>query len=1278
MPWCRIKALLCKLALWLMLCTGSVAWSAPQVYSRFHHLTHYEDISPIATSMTQDHYGMLWLGTQHGLYRFDGSSSSMFRADPEDPAALSADWITSLLVDDAGMLWVGTRYGGLNQYNPQTGAFLRLALPKADKDTVVEISVVYQDQQQGIWVGTYGAGVFYWDANQAEFRAVTLPTEVDGVSTAFINDIKIDASQQLWLAIGDAPLRSKGSARGGLIRWQLSEGIGQAWHPDNSGLGYDTVTRLHLDQQQQLWFTTYYSGLWRLDVHQPDLQQVAGPASWQGRAQLTDLLISPTGDLWVSSYDAGLWQRLADTGQWQHFAYNPEVSFGLPSPALTNLVLDQQQSLWVISQAGFSRLSQYAQLVRTLPLGSVHRNLLPAADVFDIHAVSESEVWLANRGAGVVKFNPQTSELEHFPLPGEQFPLPGEHRSPTLARSVFKERQRIWVGTDRGLYQLEPATGQWRKYPLLPEHTEEPNIALIMQDRDNQLWVATRGQGVVVLDQQRLPFAHFYPDAPETSIPVAVINDLIQDEAGYIWIGSPDQGLVRLDPATRQYQYWFQQEGNPSGLLYNGIQLIYQQHGHIWIRAGNLNHRWLGEGAWPAFKAYVSDHALDAELIEADEFRLMYRLHWLKSQQSLMQLGELHGLQENTWIGSYDVKQRTLFRGGSQGLDYYPIDRLPAEQLIPEVQLTRLSLFNQEIKPGESAVLPVALPYLERLQLKYQQDMFSLHFIAPNFIQPRLLQYRYRLQGFDRDWLLAASDERVATYTRLPPGQYQFQVAVRLANGEWQPPAELSIQVLPPWWMTWWFRGSVIAAVIFAFWCWLHLKTRSERAMRRELQRQVSARTLELKEKHDALVASNADLMLLQQIGREITASLQLEQVLSRCHQMLSALIDVHVMVVGLHRPQLQQIEFVFWQENTQQLPSFSIADQAPDILAAVCFSRQQEILIHQWDELKPYLGDIPKPLCGEPMESVLYIPLMLNQQVVGVFSIQSPNPNAYSPSQLDLLRTLASTIAIAVVNADTFTRLQQTQQQLVTQEKMASLGGLVAGVAHEINTPLGICVTATSHLKAEFELLQRAFAEKKLQQSQFNRFLQHMQDGLKILEVNTERAAALVQSFKQVSVDQSAEGSREIELASYLQDVLLSLQPQLRTLACQFELECPDSIHWHTDAGAVAQIITNLVMNSIRHAFAGIEQPQISLSVRQQGRQLVLHYRDNGLGMDAVSLQRLFEPFYTTKRSLGGTGLGAHIVYNLVTARLKGQIKVSSEPGQGLQYQITLPMDAC
>lgn len=474
--------------------------------------------------------------------------------------------------------------------------------------------------------------------------------------------------------------------------------------------------------------------------------------------------------------------------------------------------------------------------------------------------------------------------------------------------------------------------------------------------------------------------------------------------------------------------------------------------------------------------------------------------------------------------------------------------------------------------------------------------------------------------------------------------------------------------------MSWWFRLLCIASVILVAGGWLVHRIRRERAVRILLKRQVAERTAELEEKHQALQLSYKDMTLLQQLGREITASLDTGQVLRRCHQHLSRMIDAHVLIIGLYREQEHKLEFVFWMENNALAPVFDISLDKADALPVVCFSRQQELLVMQRRDFLHYVPQLPEPLYGERMESVLYFPLAVGTKPVGVLSVQSPQQHAYSQSQIALLRILASYVAIALANADSYTRLQATQKQLVTQEKMASLGSLVAGVAHEINTPLGICVTAASHLQTEFNLLSASYQQGGMQKSVFERFLQHFNDGLRILQSNTRRAADLVQSFKQISVDQSNDSVRDVELVGYIRDVLLSLQPQLKKHGCSVVLNAPEQLQLHTDPGAIAQILTNLVMNSLLHGLTDVAESQITLQLRAEQIDLHWHYSDNGCGLDAANLQRLFDPFFTTKRHQGGTGLGTHIVYNLVTVRLKGQIDVSSPAGAGLHYVIRLP----
>ena len=254
-------------------------------------------------------------------------------------------------------------------------------------------------------------------------------------------------------------------------------------------------------------------------------------------------------------------------------------------------------------------------------------------------------------------------------------------------------------------------------------------------------------------------------------------------------------------------------------------------------------------------------------------------------------------------------------------------------------------------------------------------------------------------------------------------------------------------------------------------------------------------------------------------------------------------------------------------------------------------------------------------------------------------------------------------------------TQLQQAQGELVRQEKLASLGRLVAGVAHEINTPLGICVTATSHLVEELRLTREELGAGEMTEDSLNSFLDIVDQSLRIMTTNTQRAAALVRSFKQVAVDQSSDDIRSFNLRNYLNEVLLSLQPKLKGRPVKVEVECPADLVLESYPGAVSQIVTNMLMNSLVHGFEERDQAgKITIRVALEGDAVSLAYADDGAGMDRDTLDKLFDPFFTTKRGNGGSGLGAHILYNLVTGPLGGSVQVESAPGEGLRYTLSFP----
>ncbi|QPK63324.1 DUF3365 domain-containing protein [Methylomonas sp. LL1] len=255
---------------------------------------------------------------------------------------------------------------------------------------------------------------------------------------------------------------------------------------------------------------------------------------------------------------------------------------------------------------------------------------------------------------------------------------------------------------------------------------------------------------------------------------------------------------------------------------------------------------------------------------------------------------------------------------------------------------------------------------------------------------------------------------------------------------------------------------------------------------------------------------------------------------------------------------------------------------------------------------------------------------------------------------------------------------LQNTRDELVETEKMASLGRLVAGFAHELNTPVGVAVGAVSHGDGIIGQFKTLLARDEVTEQELMRQLDDLLECHQLALANLRRAADLVQRFKRTSIDRDSQQQREFPLAELIQDVLFSLQNTLKHTAIEIRVECPENLKIHGTPGLLEQVLTNLITNSLCHGFDnGRRSGEIGIqaSLIGQGR-LAIDYRDNGVGMSEQVRQQAFEPFFTTSRDQGGSGLGLYVIYNIITKQMHGAIQIWSAPGAGVRFHIECPIE--
>lgn len=257
-----------------------------------------------------------------------------------------------------------------------------------------------------------------------------------------------------------------------------------------------------------------------------------------------------------------------------------------------------------------------------------------------------------------------------------------------------------------------------------------------------------------------------------------------------------------------------------------------------------------------------------------------------------------------------------------------------------------------------------------------------------------------------------------------------------------------------------------------------------------------------------------------------------------------------------------------------------------------------------------------------------------------------------------------------------TLHQLKTTQSELIRSEKMAALGQLVAGVAHEINTPVGNAILAASVLSNETHSFSQTYQQGALKRSTLGGYVETAQESSDLILQNLTGAAALIQNFKQVAVDQTSHEKREFQIIPYIESVLTNLEPKLKQTSHTVTVSGDAALKTISYPGALSQVVTNLVMNSLLHAYQPGEAGQLRFDLTQQPDRLILEYTDDGCGIPAEDQPKIFEPFFTTGRDRGGSGLGLHIVHNLVTQTLRGTLQCQSIVAEGTRFILNLPLN--
>ncbi|MBA5636143.1 GAF domain-containing sensor histidine kinase [Duganella sp. LX20W] len=464
-------------------------------------------------------------------------------------------------------------------------------------------------------------------------------------------------------------------------------------------------------------------------------------------------------------------------------------------------------------------------------------------------------------------------------------------------------------------------------------------------------------------------------------------------------------------------------------------------------------------------------------------------------------------------------------------------------------------------------------------------------------------------------------------------------------------------------------------------------KTHSQEATNRAIAMQVHHQTEHARaegQHHRELAASEArraevlqqtsdTLERLSAIGQEITTHLDAQAVFQALDRHVQALLPADTFAVYLTDAGGASLSRAFGVEAGRPLAINTIALDHPHAHSVRSLRERREVYIeHVPSETNNTLT--PGTLASM---SALFAPMLVGERALGVMTVQAMRPCAYGERERLIFRTLCAYGAIAIDNALAYRQLKDAQAQLLSQEKLAALGSLMAGVAHELNTPIGNSLLIASTLAQKTEELERRMNGPGLRRSDLGAYVTDAKKASELVMRGLTSAADLVNSFKQVAVDRTTEQRRTFNLHQVTHELVATMMNRIRASNHKIESEVPEHIALDSYPGPFGQVIANFINNALLHAFGREQQGRMWLraATPAEGRVLVT-FGDNGGGIAPEHLSRIFDPFFTTKLGQGGSGLGLSISYNIVTSLLGGQISVASG-ADGTVFTLDLPLTA-
>ena len=643
----------------------------------------------------------------------------------------------------------------------------------------------------------------------------------------------------------------------------------------NKSISHNEVYAICEDNSGKLWIGTNGGGLNLFDTYRKNftryLHDPLDPRSLSYN-EIRSIFKDRSGTMWIGTYGSGIDKVSRGAGEFVLYKYIPDDRNSLSHPIVWSIYEDENGILWIGTHGGgLNKLDRKNNKYTFYQHNPKIQNSLSNDIVRVVFEDTKGMLWIGTHGGGVNKFNPNTNTFKVYRHD------PNNPNSLALdeIRSIYEDREgTIWIGTyGRGLDKFDKETETFTHFVNDPNNNQSLSnnfVRTIYEDKSGNLWIGTEGGGLNKFERATNTFQNFKAELNDSSsLNSDYIFTIHESPPGILWLGTWGGGLNRFDINTMKAEHFTTDDGLPSNAIYG---ILEDEKGNFWLSTNNGLSRFN-----PETKSFNNYNVKD-------------------------------GLQNNEFNGGSYFKSKSgeMFFGGIDGFNSFYPKNIKNNTFIPPIVITSFQKFNKEVdftKPVYS---------IDKIELSYEDYVFSFEFASLDFSAPEKNEYAYKMEGLDKDWIFTNSSRRFVTYTTLPPGEYVFMVKGSNSDGVWnEVGTSVSIVIHPPFWMTWWFRSTILLLIVFAAYFLYKKRVKSLEEKRKVLAERLEEKTKlsdelqnalsEVERLKNRLEAENIylqdEIKLQHNFGNIITQSEELKKVLYNVEQVSST--DATVLVLG-------------------------------------------------------------------------------------------------------------------------------------------------------------------------------------------------------------------------------------------------------------------------------------------------------------------------------------------------------------------------------------------